>query len=112
MQMDLAISLFEAITDSAVLLDKAGRIINWSQGATTFFGYHKKEVLGRSLNLIYEQNHPFPRIIQEILPQEKKWANETRFIRKNGIKGMCKTYVTLVTSNEENKAVALVTHFN
>ena len=25
-------SLFEAITDSAVLLDKAGRIVDWNQG--------------------------------------------------------------------------------
>lgn len=112
MQTDLASSLFEAVTDSAVLLDKAGRIVNWSQGAATFFGYHKKEVLGRSLNLIYEQNHPFPRIIQEILPQQKKWISETRFIRKNGIKGICKTCVSLVMPNEENKAVALITHFN
>ena len=58
-------SLFEAITDSAILLDKGGRIIDWNQGAVALFGYAKKEVIGRSLNLIYQQNYPFPKIILE-----------------------------------------------
>src|SRR3990167_9316708 len=92
--MDEMHALFEAMTDSAVLLDKAGRIVDWNQGATTLFGYPKKEVLGRSLNLIYHQNYPFPKIIQETLSQQKKWTAETEFLRKNGTAGVCKTVAT------------------
>lgn len=104
-------SLFEAIMDSAVLLDKAGRIIDWNQGATALFGYSKKEVLGRSINLIYAQNHPFQKIIQD-LPQQKKWTIETGFIRKNGIKGFCKLAVTSLSAQQNHKPLILATHYN
>ena len=73
MEANFTQSLFEAIVDSAVLVDRTGRIVDWNTGASHLFGYSKKEVLGRSINLIYQQNHPFPKIIQEILPQDKKW---------------------------------------
>ncbi len=112
MTTDDAHSLFEAISDSAVLLDKAGRIVDWNQGATTLFGYPKKEVLGRSINLIYQQNYPFPKIIQETLPQQKRWQAETPFLRKNGIAGICKTSAALINSAQPTKTLALITHHN
>lgn len=112
MNMDYSVALFEAINDSAVLLDKSGRIVDWNQGAVSLFGYPKKEVIGRSVNLIYQQNHPFPKIIQEILPYQKKWIQETGYIRKNSIRGICRTCVSLINHNEHHKAVALITHHN
>lgn len=112
MHPDYAQSLFDAIQDSAVLLDRSGRIIDWNPGATLLFGYPKKEVLGKSLNLIYQQNYPFPKIIQETLLIQKKWQSETQYIRKNGIKGLCKTHAVLVHATLPNKAAALITHQN
>ncbi len=104
--------IFEIITDSAVLLDKGGRIVDWNSGATALFGYSKREVLGRSLNLIYRQNYPFSQIIQETLLQQKKWVAETTFIRKNGAVGICKTAATLINHAAFNKSLALITHQN
>lgn len=104
--------LFDAIVDSAVLLDKAGRIINWNTGATALFGYSKKEVLGRSVNLIYDRNYPFPKLIQEIHLHQKKWQEDTLFIRKNGIKGHCKTYLCPIHTSEQTKTHALLIHQN
>src|SRR5258708_646101 len=103
-------SLFEAIGESAVLIDKMGRIIDWNAGATHLFGYSKKEVIGRSINLIYQQNHPFPKIIQEISPNQKKWITETQYVRKNGIKGLCKTCLAPVQARESGKFSGLMTH--
>ncbi len=111
MHTDYTQSLFEAIHDSAVLLDKTGRVVDWNQGATALFGYPKKEVLGKSINLIYEPHHPFPDIIQE-LPQQKKWFAETGFVRKNGVKGFCKTAAVLIGNTLHNKPLALITHHN
>lgn len=102
------LGLFDAITDSAVLLDKAGRIISWNAGATSLFGYTKKEVLGRSINFVYDRNYPFPRLIQE----QKKWHEDTIFIRKNGMKGFCKSTLNLLPHHEHYKALALLTHHN
>lgn len=104
-------TFLDAITDSAILLDKTGRVVDWNQGATTLFGYPKKEVLGRSVNLIYQQNYPFPKIIQETLPQQKKWIAETGFLRKNGTAGTCRTSATLLHLAGQ-KTLALLTHQN
>lgn len=112
MEADFAHSLFEAIADSAILLDKTGRIVDWNQGASALFGYSKKEVLGRSVNLIYQQNHPFPKIIQDVLPHQKKWILETAYIRKNGTKGICKTAAALLPHQAHSKVAALLTHHN
>ncbi len=110
MNIDTTQALFDAIPESAVLLDKTGRIIDWNHGATSLFGYYKKEVLGKSLNLIYQQNYPFPKIIQETLPQQKKWQAETRYVRKNGIKGLCNTWASLINPHAQHKAAAIITH--
>jgi len=112
MKEDYAHSLFEAITESAVLLDKGGRILDWNQHATGLFGYSKKEVLGRSINLIYAHNQPFPKIIQDILPQQKKWLAETDYYHKSGTKGVCKSSATLLASLNSAKSVALLIHHN
>lgn len=104
--------LFDAIMDSAVLLDKAGRVINWNSGATALFGYSKKEMLGRSINLIYDRNYPFPKLIQEINQHQKKWHEDTTFLRKSGMKGNCRSYLCPLPPNEQNKITALLIHQN
>ena len=103
-------SLFEAIMDSAILLDRGGRIVDWNQNASALFGYSKKEVLGRSANFLYANNLPLQKLIQEILPQQKRWVEETPFIRKNGLKGVCKTCATLLQLPNQTKTLALITH--
>lgn len=106
------LGLFDAITDSAVLLDKAGRIINWNASATTLFGYTRKEVVGRSVNFIYDRNYPFPKLIQEISSSQRKWHENTHYIRKNGIKGFCRSSLSPLPFNEQNRVTALLMHQN
>lgn len=102
--------LFDAILDSAVLLDKAGRVTHWSNGANQLFGYNKREILGRSINLIYDRNYPFPKLIQEVQHQQKRWQEDTTFIRKNGSKGNCKSFLSPLP--ESQKTHALLIHHN
>lgn len=104
------LSLLDAITDSAVLLDKAGRILHWNQRATEIFGYHKKDVLGKSINLIYDRNFPFPRLIQEVHTEKKPWSQETVYIAKNGQKGQCHTRLSPLTFPDDQKSSALLIH--
>lgn len=103
--------LFDAMMDSAVMLDKAGRVIQWNAGAASLFGYSKKEVLGRSINLIYDRNYPFPKLIQET-QHSKKWSEDTVFIRKNGVKGSCKSYLCPLPAGDQRKVTALLIHHN
>lgn len=105
--------IFDAIMDSAVLLDKAGRIINWNSGASSLFGYSKREVIGRSVNLIYDRNYPFPKLIQEFhSTDEKRWQEDTIFIRKNGAKGNCRSQLTPLAPSEDSKVTAILLHQN
>lgn len=106
------LEIFDAITDSAVLLDKSGRIINWNSGAASLFGYVKREALGRSINFIFDRNYPFPKLIQEIYSDQKKWLEDTTYIRKNGIKGNCRTYLCPLPPNNQSKVTALMLHQN
>lgn len=112
MQFEYPHGFFEAISHSAILLDKSGRIVDWNSSATSLFGYSKKEVLGRSVNLVYGQNHPFLKIIQDQLPQSKKWQLDTDFIRKNGTKGICTSSITLVSEPGNPKILVLLLHQN
>jgi two-component system sensor kinase FixL len=105
--------LFDAIADSAILLDKAGRIINWNAGAAALFGYARKEVVGRSINLIYDRNYAFPKIIQDLHSHQKKWQEETTIIHKNGVKGHCHSYLSPIPSaHSNNKMSAILIHHN
>lgn len=104
--------IFDAIVDSAVLLDKAGRILNWNNGATTLFGYSKREILGWSINCIYDHNYSFPKLISDINTHQKKWQEETPFIRKNGSKGICKSFLSPLPLSDQNKITALLIHQN
>ncbi len=105
-------ALFEAITDSGVLLDRAGRITAWNGGASALFGYQPKEVIGRSLNLVYQQNHPFPKIIQDTWNHQRKWQTNTPFMRKDGSTGMCRTTVSPAGQTLQGKLITLVTHYD
>lgn len=107
-----SLGLFDLITDSAVLLDKAGRIMHWNAGATALFGYVKKEVLGRSINFIYDRNYPFPKLIQESHHSQENWQEETNFVRKNGFKGICRSALSPLQQVDTNKAAALLVHHN
>lgn len=104
--------IFDAIMDSAVLLDKAGRVVNWNTAAASLFGYSKREVLGWSINFIYDRNYPFPKLIQEVHAHQKKWQEDTVFVRKNGSKGNCKSHLCHLPQDEQNKVIALLIHHN
>lgn len=104
--------IFDAILDSAVLLDKAGRITLWSAGASQLFGYNKRDVLGRSINLIYDRNYPFPKLIQEIQLNQKRWQEDTVFVRKNGLKGNCKSFLSPLPNHSSHRNHALLIHHN
>lgn len=110
MIISMYFSLLDAITESAVLLDKAGRILHWNQSASDIFGYHKKDVIGKSINLIYDRNFPFPRLIQEVHAEKKPWQQDTVYVTKNGRKGHCQTRLAPIVLPDDQKTSALLMH--
>lgn len=104
--------LFDAMTDSAILLDKGGRVLHWNAGAVALFGYSRREAVGWSVNFIYDRNYPFPKIIQEAASHQKKWQEETPYVRKNGAKGLCRSYLCPLPPSDEHKITAMLIHQN
>jgi two-component system, LuxR family, sensor kinase FixL len=103
---------FDAIIDSAILLDKNGKVIDWNQGATTLFGYTSQETKGRSINLIYDRSYPFPKIIHDIHSQAKEWWQETPVLHKNGAVHICKSSLSPIHLKDQTKIMALLIHQN
>ena len=54
-------SLLEAIRDGVIITDSAGRIVFWNKGAKNLFGYSKKEIIGKSVDILlpeaYRKKH-------------------------------------------------------
>ncbi len=54
-------SMIQSVKDAIISADSHGRIVSWNNGAEKIFGYEKKEILGRQVDLLmpdrYKQKH-------------------------------------------------------
>lgn len=50
-------SVLQSAIDAIITFNAEGKIIEWNQGAETIFGYHKKEINGKSLDKIIPKNY-------------------------------------------------------
>jgi two-component system, sensor histidine kinase and response regulator len=50
-------SIFDAVADGIVTIDVQGRILQWSSGAQSIFGYAAEEVLGNDLTILMPEPH-------------------------------------------------------
>ena len=78
-------SLQRHVHDSIIVTDLSGRIVHWSRGATTLFGYSAEESLGQSPQHLYPDQDPsslardLPRILEG-----QDYVGEWRGRRKDG----------------------------
>jgi PAS domain S-box-containing protein len=85
-------------------------VVDWNLAASILFGYSKRDVLGRSINLIFQTNYAFPKIIQELQNKLKLWREETTIILHDGKKGFCQTALTLCPQPTTQKPLFLMQH--
>ena len=80
--------LIEAVTGYAVyILDPAGRVTSWNQGAQRFTGYASAEIIGRHFSCFYideDQKAGLPAQALKIAKRGGKFENEGWRVRKNG----------------------------
>ncbi|MEM6910954.1 MAG: PAS domain S-box protein [Verrucomicrobiota bacterium] len=77
---------FANISDAVVLTNLKGRIIDLNPSAERFFGYSRKEVLGKGLYRLYSPEAPreFNRKLSSAMHQQGFFEGQIPFARKDG----------------------------
>jgi two-component system cell cycle sensor histidine kinase/response regulator CckA len=78
-------ALLDAVGDSVIFTDLAGRIRSWNRGAAVLFGYAAEEMIGRTPAVLYPDEAPerFTRDLDRILAGED-YVGEWRGRRRDG----------------------------
>lgn len=85
---------FDHISDAVLTLDLEARIVDWNPGAQKMFGYAKAEMEGRTPDLLRPAETTVTALdLLAAVQRDGRWAGETRFVRKDGTRGVCDTVV-------------------
>lgn len=85
---------FEHISDSVVLMDLEGKIVDWNPGAEKMFGYSKAEMVGKTPSVLAVENGADPtRAMLQGMRGQGRWTGEVPFRRKDGTESVCDTVV-------------------
>lgn len=103
-QLKLAASVFENITEAAVILDRDGYVINVNDAFNRLFGYHDIEEAKMNFSEIFVSSQR--NIIRDLISTHpSKWSGETQIYTLNHDVISCKLTVNHVRNDDE------VTHF-
>jgi PAS domain S-box-containing protein len=85
---------FDYISDAVLTLDLEARIQDWNPGAEKMFGYVKAEMEGHTPDILRPAETTLTaKDLLATMRREGRWAGETRFVRKDGSRGVCDTVV-------------------
>jgi PAS domain S-box-containing protein len=92
---------FANISDSVILTDLEGRIIDWNPAAERLFGYSRAEALGQTTDMLRAGTSAIglnAKIVERLRTHDR-WVNELRYRRKDGSLGLCE--MTVVPLQDE-----------
>ena len=100
---------FEHISDSVVLMDLEGKIVDWNPGAERMFGYSKEEMLGKTPSAVArpESRDDSTRTMLDGIRERGRWTGEVSFVRKDGTPGVCDTVVVPLSDEFGRRIAAL-----
>lgn len=101
--------VLENITDSVIVTDLEGKIIQCNPATTQLFGYQQHDLINKRLD-VWIKSETYPQTENDItktLAENKRWEGEIVFCRKNGEVGVCETTVVLF-QDDRSKALGRV----
>lgn len=100
--------IFQCISDGIIVFDLLGKIIDWNPGAEAMFGHTKEDILGKTIDLIYPNNHPdfVGEMFEDIYKVGLK-VQEIDFLRRDQSTGICEARFIPLTEIT-GKLVAIV----
>jgi len=96
--------LVQSVKDYAILmLDPAGRVVSWNEGAERIKGYSADEILGKSFTLFYPTEavaSGFPQHELEVAACEGRFEDESWRVRKDGSRFWANVVITALRNND------------
>jgi PAS domain S-box-containing protein len=96
--------IVQTIKDYAILmLDPAGHVVSWNEGAERIKGYTGDEVIGRAFTVFYPPDAVaagFPQRELEIATREGSFENEGWRVRKDGSRFWANVVITALHNND------------
>ena len=90
--------LVRTVRDYAIIvLDPAGNVISWNEGAERITGYHADEILGKSFTIFYPEERVaegFPQHELDIASRDGRFEDENWRIRKDGSRYWANVVIT------------------
>lgn len=101
--------VFESLTESVILIDNLGRIVDCNPATVKMYGYSKEELIGKHPDILHkpEDRHEFPIKIVEGLLYESGWSGETHFVRNDGSEGI-RELTTRPVCDSQGQAVSAI----
>jgi PAS domain S-box-containing protein len=105
-------ALYNGLTE-AILAVQFGtrRIVHWNKGAEAMFGYTAQEVLGRTTEIIYPDQHSFERISRLATPKIREqgaWQTEWEYRRRDGSHFPADVVATMIEGSEGTEFYVIV----
>jgi PAS domain S-box-containing protein len=99
---------FEHIFDGVVVMDLAGRILDWNPGAERLFGFTREQMLGKTPDILYTGGgaEPTARMLAEMRGRGR-FKGEIAFRRRDGTEGVAET-VLVPHTDEWGRTVAAI----
>jgi len=99
---------FEHIFDAVLVMDLAGRILDWNPGAERLFGWSREQMLGKTPDLLYSGAgaEPTARMLSEMRGRGR-FKGQVAFVRQDGAEGVCET-VLVPHTDEWGRTVAAI----
>jgi PAS domain S-box-containing protein len=84
------------MSESVIIWDREGRIVDWNEGANRLFGYSLEEALGCGFDLLNPEaaEDPRPRDMRAWFRHNENWGSEVTFIHRGGREVICESNIT------------------
>ena len=114
LQLDAAFvtALYNGLTEAILGVQFGTRkIVHWNKGAEAMFGYAAHEVLGRTTEIIYPDQHSFGKISELATPVIREagaWNGEWQYCRRDGSPFFADVVATMIESEVGNEFYVIV----
>lgn len=90
-------ALLDVATDAILVRDLHHHILFWNKGAERLYGWHKREVRGKSANeILYLETPPIAQEIYRLVCEQGEWQGELQHVTKIGKEIVVESRWTLV----------------
>ncbi|MFL6655254.1 MAG: PAS domain S-box protein, partial [Sulfurifustis sp.] len=99
----LQAEVLSRIHDAVVMLDLAGRVLRWNEGAERLFGYTAGETIGRYVWELGFAPEEYARFARHVLEPAKRTGRFERIMRMRGTRGFRYVHMSLSLLNDEEQ---------